>query len=115
MIIMHHVRHVLELKKSLVSIDMLAEAGYMTTLSEYNIKIDHGRKYNNLYLLIVFCSEGSLHVVENAEYNVMAWQDWTSYQQSTTYQNSIKLIQTFANIASIGNRPEVRTQSITRR
>ena len=48
-----------DLKRSLLSIDMLAKDGYKTTLSESvwmtnqgNLKIGGGHKYNNLYPLL---------------------------------------------------------------
>ena len=59
-IILHHVWYVPELKMSLVSIGMLVEDGYRTTLGDSswqitreNLPISHGRKYNNLYPLRV--------------------------------------------------------------
>ena len=67
MITMHQVWHVPALKRSLVSIGMLAEDGYRTTLSESswminggNMEIRNGYKYNNLYPLMVTNLEGAL-------------------------------------------------------
>ena len=78
MIILHCVRHALELKRSLVSIDMLVESGYRMTVSEsswlitkWNIRINHGSKYNNLYLLNMLSLEGIINVTELP--NVTLW------------------------------------------
>ena len=71
MITLHQVRHIPDLKRSLVSIGMLAEDGYRTTLSEStwminrgNLKIGSGHKYNNLYPMMVINLEGAVNVAE---------------------------------------------------
>ena len=58
-------------EEDLVSIGTLAEDGYMTTLGQSfwqitrgNLIMNHGSKYNNLYLLNVFSHEGSINVAE---------------------------------------------------
>ena len=68
---MYRVWHVVNLKSSLVSIDMVAKDKYNTTRSESswlitkgNLKISHVKKYNNWYLLIMISLEGSLHIAE---------------------------------------------------
>ena len=70
-ITLHHVGHVSNLKRSLISIGILVEDGYKTTLNESswhitrgNLRIGHGVKYNNLYLLRLISLEGSLNIAE---------------------------------------------------
>ena len=69
MIILQQVRHVPDLKRILVSIGKLAEDGYQKTLhdstwviSQGNLKIDSGNKYNNLYSMMAIHPEGALNV-----------------------------------------------------
>ena len=64
-------RHKPDRKLSLISIGMLADHGYRTTLNESMWKISksdmhmgHWVKYNNLYPLMVIGQEGSLDVAE---------------------------------------------------
>mgnify|MGYP000152591075 CR=1 FL=1 len=61
----------------LVSIGMLAEDGYRTTLHEStwvisrgNLKIGSGYKYNNLYPLMVINPEGAVNVAEKTDPNL---------------------------------------------
>ena len=60
------------MKRSLVSIGMLAEAGYKTTLSESSwmisrgyMKIGSGYKHNNLYPLTAIDPEGVVNIVKS--------------------------------------------------
>ena len=78
-ITLHQVRHVPALKRSLVSIGMLAEDGYKTTLNEStwmisrgNLQIGSGQKYNNLYPLMVLNPKGAVNVAEKTDLNL--WQ-----------------------------------------
>ena len=67
---LHQVRHVPDLKRSLISFGMPTEDGYKTTLIESswhiakgNLYIDHGVRYNNLYPLnVVNSREVSLNI-----------------------------------------------------
>ena len=66
-IILHHVWHVLELKRCLVSVKKLVEARYKMMLSEWlwqinkrNMKI----KYDKLYPLNVISLEGTINVAK---------------------------------------------------
>mgnify|MGYP000105409760 FL=1 len=65
-ITLHQVWHVPALKRSMVSIGMLIEDGYRTTLSESswmisqgNMKIGSGYKDNNMYPLMTINLEGT--------------------------------------------------------
>ena len=65
------VRHVLELKQRLISIGMLVDHEYRTTLNQSTLKISkgnmhigHGIKYNNLYPLTVIGQERCLNVAK---------------------------------------------------
>ena len=65
-------------EEDLVSIGTLAEDGYMTTLGQSfwqitrgNLIMNHGSKYNNLYLLNVFSLEDTINVTELP--NVTLW------------------------------------------
>ena len=76
-ITLYRVHHVPMLKRSLVSNNMLAEAGYWTTLSESswlinrgNMKIEWTCKYNNLYPLMVIDPEGTTNVIESQDSNL---------------------------------------------
>ena len=76
-ITLHQVWHVPALKRSLVSIGMLAEDGYKTILNESawmisrgNLKIENGHKYNNLYPLMVINPEGVVNVAEKTDPNL---------------------------------------------
>ena len=76
-ITLHQVQHVPDLKRSLVSIGMLAEDGYKTTLHEStwvisrgNLKIGSGHKYNNLYPLMAINPEGAVNVAEKTDPNL---------------------------------------------
>ena len=69
--------HIPVLKRSLVSIGMLAEDGYKTTLSESpwtisrgNLKIGNGYKYNNLYPLMLISPEGAVNVAKSRDSNL---------------------------------------------
>ena len=64
-------------ERSMVSIGMLAEDGYRTTLNEStwainqgNLKIGSGHKYNNLYPLKAINLEGSVSVAEKTDPNL---------------------------------------------
>ena len=82
-ITLHQVRHVPALKRSLVSIGMLAEDGYKTNLNEStwmisrgNLRIESGHKYNNLYPLMAINPVGVVNVAEKADLNL--WYNWIS-------------------------------------
>mgnify|MGYP000647985522 CR=1 FL=1 len=74
----YQVRHVPALKRSLVSIAMLAEDGYRKTLSEsswmislgINMKIKNGYNYNNLYPLMAINPEGVVNIGESWDSNL---------------------------------------------
>ena len=75
-ITLHEVRHVSDLKRSLVSIGMVAEDGYRTTrleatwvISRGNLKIGNGYKYNNLYPLMAINSKEAVNVAEKTNLN----------------------------------------------
>ena len=76
-ITLHQVRHVPALKRSMFSINMLAEDGYKTTLNEStwmisrgNLRIGSGHKYNNLYPLMAINPEGAVNVAEKTDPNL---------------------------------------------
>ena len=61
----------------MVSIGMLAEDGYRTTLNESvwmisrgNLQIGSGHKYNNLYPLMAINPEGAVNVAEKTDPNL---------------------------------------------
>ena len=70
-IILQQVRHVPNLKRNLISISILGDHRYITTLndsmwkiSKGNMQCGHGVKYNNVYPLMVIGQEESLNVAE---------------------------------------------------
>ena len=70
-IILQQERHIPDLKRSLISIGMLADHVYRKTLNEStwqiskgNMDIRHGVKYNNLYPLTMIRQEGTVIVTE---------------------------------------------------
>ena len=76
-ITLHQVRHVVALKRSLVSIGILAEDGYKTTLNEStwmisrgNLRIGSGHKYNNLYPLMAINPIEVVNVAEKTDPNL---------------------------------------------
>ena len=76
-ITLHQVQHVPTLKRSMVSINMLAEDGYRTTLNEStwmitrgNLRIGSGHKFNNLYPLMVINPEGIMNIAEKTDLNL---------------------------------------------
>ena len=79
-ITLHQVQHVRALKRSLVSIDMLAEDECRTTLNESawmisrgNLRIGSGHKYNNLYPLMAINPEGAVNIAQKTDPNL--WHD----------------------------------------
>ena len=76
-ITLHRVQHVPDLKKSLVSIVVLAEHEYRTTLSKSvwmisqgNLKIGSGHKYINLYPMMAINLDGAIKVAEKTDPNL---------------------------------------------
>ena len=76
-ITLHQVRQVPALKRSLVSINMLVEDGYSTTLNESswmirrgNLIIGSGHKYNNVYPLMAINPEGVVNIAEKTNPNL---------------------------------------------
>ena len=75
-ITLHQVKHVPALKRILVSIGMLAEDGYRTTLNELaddqprKSHIESGHKYNNLYPLMAINLEGLVNVAKKTDLNL---------------------------------------------
>ena len=106
-IVLHHVRHVPELKRSLVSISMLVEDGYRTTLIEFswmisraNMKVRNGCKHNNLYPLMAINLEGTLNVVESTDSNL--WHGRLGHNQFVIVKSN-----TAPNVAGIMVRQTV--------
>ena len=124
---LHRVRHVLDLKRSLVSIDMFTEDGYRTTLHEStwviirgNLKIGSGHKYNNFYPLMTINPKGDMNVAQKTDQNV--WHGRLEHMSqvrldsllSVGYIPKLKRRWTSVSIIDMGNKPEVRTLSIMR-
>ena len=80
-ITLHQVQHLPVLKRSLVSIDMLAEDGYRTTLNESawminrgNLRIGSRHKYNNLYPLMAIILERAMNTGKKTDPNLLHGQ-----------------------------------------
>ena len=76
-ITLQQVRHVPVLKRILVSIGMLLEDGYKTTLSQsswminrVNMKIGNGYKYKSLYPLMAINPDGAVNIAESLDSNL---------------------------------------------
>ena len=127
MITLHQVRHVPDLKRRSVSIGMLAEDGYGTTLNESewmitrgNLRIGNGHKYNNLYPMMTINPEGAVNVAEKTYSNL--WHSRLGHMSQAELDRLMAIgyipkLQTKTNFCEhcqYRNKPEVRTLFTTK-
>ena len=96
-ITLHQLRHVPALKRSLVSIGMVAEDGCRMTLNEStwmisrgNLQIGSGHKYNNLYPLMAINPEGAVNVAKKTNLNL--WQGRLSHTKTPSKDKLLRAL-----------------------
>ena len=94
--ILHQVRHIPNLKRSLIFISMMAEDKYKTTLSESSLQISkgilrigHGVRYNYLSPLTIINREGSLNVAKMSTPSL--WHGRLSHMSQTGVERTLAL------------------------